>query len=222
LIISPIFFISDSAIFKASSFLLYSISVFTLIFIYCWVKIVFNRKLSKWFFRLNDELIFPNPAYADPDGLLAIGGDLSIERLLLAYKQGIFPWYSEGEPILWYAPHERFVLFPEKFKLSKSLKKKTDNNLFTLTENQAFEKVIDNCAKIKRLGQDSTWITSEMRTAYTSLHKKGIAKSVEVWQGEELVGGLYGVAFGDVFLWRKYVSHSFRCLQNSVVLSTKI
>lgn len=150
-------------------------------------------------FRLNDELIFPNPAYADPDGLLAIGGDLSIERLLLAYKQGIFPWYSEGEPILWYAPHERFVLFPEKFKLSKSLKKKTDNNLFTLTENQAFEKVIDNCAKIKRLGQDSTWITSEMRTAYTSLHKKGIAKSVEVWQGEELVGGLYGVAFGDVF-----------------------
>ena len=150
-------------------------------------------------FRLNEELIFPKPKYAAADGLLAIGGDLSIERLLLAYQQGIFPWYSEGEPILWYAPQERFVLFPQKFIMAKSLQKKISKALFTITENQAFAQVIDQCAKAKRIGQNGTWITNDMRTAYIALNQKGIAKSVEVWLGEELVGGLYGVAVGAVF-----------------------
>lgn len=150
-------------------------------------------------FRLNDELIFPSPTYAEADGLLAVGGDLSIGRLLLAYENGIFPWYSEGEPILWYAPHERFVLFPEKLKIAKSLQKKINSGDFTITENQAFGQVIDQCAKTKRTGQNGTWITNEMRAAYIALHEKGIAQSVEVWLGEELVGGLYGVAVGRVF-----------------------
>lgn len=150
-------------------------------------------------FRLNDELIFPKPKYAEADGLLAVGGDLSSDRLLLAYKQGIFPWYSEGEPILWYAPHERFVLFPEKFITAKSLQKKISNAIYTITENQAFEQVIDQCAKTERVGQNGTWITNEMRSAYIALHQRGTAQSIEVWQGEELVGGLYGVAVGAVF-----------------------
>ncbi len=150
-------------------------------------------------FRLNHELIFPSPTYAEADGLLAVGGDLSIIRLLLAYENGIFPWYSEGEPILWYAPHERFVLFPEKLKIAKSLQKKINSGDFIITENQAFEQVIDHCAKTKRIGQDGTWITNEMRAAYIALYQKGIAQSIEVWLGEELVGGLYGVAVGKVF-----------------------
>ena len=150
-------------------------------------------------FRLNDELIFPNPTYAEEDGLLAVGGDLSIERLLLAYQQGIFPWYSEGEPILWYAPKERFVLFPKNLKVSKSLQNKISRGRFTITQNQAFEQVIDQCAQVKRTDQDGTWITNEMRTAYIALHQKGIAQSVEIWEGEELVGGLYGVVVGRVF-----------------------
>ncbi|WP_316786124.1 leucyl/phenylalanyl-tRNA--protein transferase [Pedobacter frigiditerrae] len=148
---------------------------------------------------LDDELIFPDTALAEPDGLLAIGGDLSEERLFLAYQSGIFPWFSEGDPILWYAPHERCVIFPDKIKISKSMRKTLASDVFNVTENKAFEKVIEHCAKTPRIGQDGTWITHEMQQAYIKLHEKGLAHSVEVWQNNELVGGLYGVKINNVF-----------------------
>lgn len=148
---------------------------------------------------LANELIFPDTALADPDGLLAIGGDLSVERLALAYQNGIFPWFSEGEPILWYAPHERCVIFPDQIKISKSMRKIVQSDTFKVTANKAFEKVIEHCAKIKRVGQDGTWITNEMQKAYIKLYEKGLAHSIEVWQNEVLVGGLYGVKINKVF-----------------------
>lgn len=151
-------------------------------------------------FRLpDDEIIFPNPELADADGLLAIGGDLSIDRLLLAYENGIFPWFSEDDPICWYSPHERCVIFPDRVKLSKSMKKVMDGSLFEITMNHDFAGVIRSCAKISRKDQPGTWITSEMQQAYIALHEQGYASSVEVWQDHELVGGLYGVELGTVF-----------------------
>lgn len=148
---------------------------------------------------LDDSLIFPNPALAEADGLLAIGGDLSTARLEVAYKNGIFPWFSEGDPILWYSPHQRCVIFPERIKVSKSMKKIIKSGDFNLTENQAFADVIYNCANAPRIGQDGTWITNEMQEAYIKLNEIGVAKSIEVWQEDELVGGLYGVDLGSVF-----------------------
>lgn len=148
---------------------------------------------------LDDSLIFPNPALAEADGLLAIGGDLSPERLLLAYQSGIFPWFSEGDPILWFSPHERCVIFPDRMMVSKSMKRVMKSGALSITENQAFADVIYNCAKAPRIGQDGTWITGEMQEAYIALNEKGIAKSIEVWKGNELVGGLYGVEMGTVF-----------------------
>ena len=146
-----------------------------------------------------NELVFPHPSLADEDGLLAVGGDLSIERLLLAYENGIFPWYNEDSPILWYAPLERFVLSPAKIRISKSLQQVLRSNKFQVTIDKDFSSVIKNCAVISRKDQDGTWIVSDMQEAYNRLHKAGYAHSVEVWQGEELVGGLYGVQIGKVF-----------------------
>jgi len=148
---------------------------------------------------LDDEIIFPNTALAEPDGLLAIGGNLSVKRLQLAYQSGIFPWFSEGDPILWFSPHERCVIYPERIKISKSMNKLLKANVFTVTTNQAFDKVIENCAKTPRVGQDGTWITKEMQQAYIKLHEMGLAHSIEVWINEKLVGGLYGVKIGNVF-----------------------
>ena len=150
-------------------------------------------------FRLDERLIFPEPALAEPDGLLAVGGDLSVERLLLAYRNGIFPWYSEDEPILWYAPHERFVLYPDELKISKSMKQVLRSNKFTVSVNQCFEDVIKACSQTGRNGQDGTWITTEMQKAYIRLHQKGYARSIEVWHRNNLVGGLYGVQVDSVF-----------------------
>lgn len=158
-------------------------------------------------YLLSKELIFPPVHLANEDGLLAVGGDLSIERLLLAYKNGIFPWYNQGEPIIWYSPNPRMVLFPENLILSKSMRQVIRKQEFTITYNQNFEAVISNCKTIFRTAdQGGTWITHEMQQAYIELHKKGIAKSVEVWQhidtaqGEKkLVGGLYGIDLGTVF-----------------------
>jgi leucyl/phenylalanyl-tRNA--protein transferase len=149
-------------------------------------------------FVLEKELCFPPVHLAGPDGLLAIGGDLSVERLLLAYKNGIFPWY-EGEHILWWSPHPRFVLFPEELKVSKSMKQLLKQNTFDFTVNTAFEKVIDNCKTITRKGQTGTWITNEVNKAYSVLHKQGYAHSAEVWKNGKLAGGLYGVRLGKVF-----------------------
>ena len=140
---------------------------------------------------------FPSVEYANPDGLLAMGGDLSVERLLDAYNNGIFPWYSASEPILWWSPDPRMVLFPENLKVSKSMKQLFKKESFQVTFNQDFHNVIENCATIRREGQDGTWITQEIKDAYLKLHHLGIVQSVEVWQDKELVGGLYGIYLKD-------------------------
>ncbi len=150
-------------------------------------------------YLLSEDLVFPPVHLADKDGLLAIGGDLSDERLLLAYKSGIFPWYNQGEPIVWYSPDPRMVLFPKKLKISKSMKQVIRKNQFRATFNQNFSEVIANCKNSYREGQGGTWITDEMEQAYINLHNLGVAKSVEVWQGNELVGGLYGIDLGHIF-----------------------
>jgi len=150
-------------------------------------------------FRLDERLIFPDPELAEPDGLLAVGGDLSAERLLLAYSEGIFPWYSNDTPILWYSPHERFVLFPAELNISSSMKRVINSRRFNITFDTCFADVIEACSSVPRKDQDGTWITEDMKTAYIHLHQLGRAHSVEVWQGDDLVGGMYGVAVGDVF-----------------------
>jgi leucyl/phenylalanyl-tRNA--protein transferase len=149
-------------------------------------------------FALNQELNFPPPDLAEPDGLLAIGGDLSIQRLLLAYRNGIFPWY-EGENILWWSPDPRFVLFPEELKISHSMKQILRKETFRFTMNKAFREVILQCKMIARRGQESTWITEEVRNAYIRLHELGFAYSAEAWHGDQLAGGLYGIRLGNVF-----------------------
>ena len=148
---------------------------------------------------LSKELFFPPVSKANPDGILAVGGDLSPERLLLAYKSGIFPWFEEGEPIFWWSPNPRMVLFLDELVVSKSMRNILNRDIFKVTFNQNFREVISNCQKIKRDGQNGTWITNNMINAYCKLHEIGIAKSVEVWQNEELVGGLYGVDLGHIF-----------------------
>ena len=150
-------------------------------------------------FRLDERLIFPNPELAEPDGLLAIDGDLSTERLWLAYQNGIFPWYSDDSPILWYSPHQRFVLFPDELKVSKSMRRVLRPGKFVITQNKCFANVIEACSQVERPGQDGTWITSEMKAAYVKLHQKGLAHSVEVWENNELAGGFYGVQVNNVF-----------------------
>lgn len=148
---------------------------------------------------LSKELFFPPVSEANPDGILAIGGDLSSERLLLAYKSGIFPWFEEGEPIFWWSPNPRMVLFLDELVVSKSMRNIVNRNIFTVTFNQNFREVISNCQKIKRDGQNGTWITNDMIEAYCKLNELGIAKSIEVLQNDELVGGLYGIDLGHIF-----------------------
>lgn len=148
---------------------------------------------------LTNELYFPPVEQADEDGLLAIGGDLSTKRLQLAYSKGIFPWFSEGEPICWYSPNPRFVLLPHMLKISKSMQQIIRKQTFQFTINKDFENVIANCKAANRVGQDGTWITDEMEAAYTALHSQGLAISAETWLDNELVGGLYGVLQGRVF-----------------------
>ena len=150
-------------------------------------------------YQLSDELIFPSPQEAEPDGLLAIGGDLGVQRLLLAYHMGIFPWYCNGDPILWWSPDPRLVLEPTNLKISKSLKRVIKQGFFTVTMDQAFDRVIHACASVKRRYDQGTWIVDGMIAAYTQLHEAGFAHSVETWADEELVGGLYGVSIGNVF-----------------------
>lgn len=150
-------------------------------------------------YRLDKRLIFPDPSRAEADGLLAIGGDLSSDRLMLAYQHGIFPWYDEKTPILWYSPHERFVLFPDELKVSKSMQQVLRSDRFRVTIDQCFETVIEACSVIKRKGQGGTWLTPEMKEAYIQLHSEGYAHSIEAWEQDKLVGGLYGVKIGDVF-----------------------
>ena len=149
-------------------------------------------------FVLEKELSFPSVHLAEPDRLLAIGGDLSPERLLLAYRNGIFPWY-EGEHILWWCPDPRFVLFPEELIINKSIKPSLKRNEFEFSINKSFSKVIHQCKKINRLGQEGTWITDEVEKSFIKMHELGYAHSAEVWRDNELVGGLYGIKLGKVF-----------------------
>ncbi|MDH3322834.1 MAG: leucyl/phenylalanyl-tRNA--protein transferase [Flavobacteriaceae bacterium] len=142
---------------------------------------------------LGKEIIFPNVESASPEGIVAIGGDLSPQRLALAYNSGIFPWYNQGEPIVWYSPDPRMVLFPERLKISKSMRKVLRDQVFEITFNQNFKEVISNCKITSRKDQEGTWITDDMQEAYIKLHEAGLAKSVEVWQNKQLVGGLYGI-----------------------------
>jgi len=150
-------------------------------------------------YRLNDRLIFPPPEFAEPEGLLAVGGDLSPSRLLLAYSMGIFPWFSEEEPILWWSPDPRCVLAPAELKISRSLAKTLRQDRFRVGFNEAFPAVVAACADSRRGQGAGTWITGNMQQAYDRLHRLGFAHSVECWQGDELVGGLYGVCLGRCF-----------------------
>ena len=150
-------------------------------------------------FRLVEEPIFPPPDYADPSGLLAVGGDLSNERLLEAYRVGIFPWYSDDQPILWWSPDPRLVLDLKDFIISRSLRKTFKKGVFQVTFDHAFEEVIQACAVVPRTAQNGTWITEEMQEAYINLHGLGYAHSVETWFGGKLAGGLYGVSLGKCF-----------------------
>ncbi len=150
-------------------------------------------------FQLTEELLFPDPELADPSGLLAVGGDLQPQRLLLAYSQGIFPWYEKDLPILWHSPDPRMVLRPSEIRISRSLRRTLRKAPFEIRFDSAFERVIRACAEKPRPGQDGTWITDEMIAGYCELHEQGFAHSAEAWCGEELVGGLYGVSLGTSF-----------------------
>lgn len=150
-------------------------------------------------YHLSEVLFFPPVSEANYDGILAIGGDLSPERLQLAYRSGIFPWFNEGEPILWWSPNPRMVLFLDELIVTKSMRNILNRNIFKVTFNQNFRDVISNCQKIKRDGQNGTWISNNMIESYCKLHEMGFAKTVEVWENDVLVGGLYGVDLGHVF-----------------------
>ena len=150
-------------------------------------------------YKLSSEHIFPSPLSANREGIVAVGGDLDPQRILLAYKMGIFPWFESDDHLLWWSPDPRMVLFPNKLKISKSTKKVLNNNSFEITFNKSFTEVVKACAKVKRFGQNGTWITEGLMKAYKKLHEEGYAYSVEVWVNFELVGGLYGIDLGHIF-----------------------
>ena len=174
---------------------------------------------------LSEKIEFPPHETATKEGVLALGGDLSPKRLLFAYRNGIFPWYELDQPILWWAPDPRFVLYPHKLKVSKSTKQILKNQPFKITMNRNFEDVIKACANVKRASQSGTWITNEMIETYCKLHQKGIAKSVEVWQNNKLVGGLYGVELNDTIFCGEsmfsYVSNASKIGFISLVQNSK-
>ena len=146
-----------------------------------------------------NEISFPHPSLSNEDGVLAFGGDLSPQRLLFAYENGIFPWFNEGEPIVWWSPDPRFVLYPEDLKVSKSMRPYFNQGKFQVTFDTVFQDVIENCKLSSRSGQEGTWITDDMVSAYVKLNELGFAHSVEVWNNEVLVGGLYGISLGKCF-----------------------
>lgn len=158
-------------------------------------------------YALDEHLVFPPQTEATDQGLLAVGGDLSPERIVLAYSSGIFPWYSDGQPILWWCPSPRLVLLPQRLHVSRSLRKTMRKQPYRITLDRAFDRVIAACAEVARPGQFGTWITNEMQRAYIRLHELGITHSVEAWEGETLVGGLYGVSLGGVFFGESMFAH---------------
>lgn len=160
---------------------------------------------------LTEKIAFPPYENTSREGIIALGGDLSVERLIFAYKKGIFPWFSEGDPIVWYCPKKRMILFPDELIISKSMKKVIQKNQFHITENRAFEEVIRQCKMIRRKDELGTWITDEMEQAYIHLHKIGVAKSIEVWLDNQLVGGLYGMEMNQIFCGESM----FSCVSNA-------
>ncbi|MEM9157937.1 MAG: leucyl/phenylalanyl-tRNA--protein transferase [Verrucomicrobiota bacterium] len=159
------------------------------------------------FYRLPDEMIFPDPQLAEEDGLIAIGGDLSVDRLITAYSTGIFPWYSEGQPILWFCPDPRMVLYAGKFNYRKSLQRVVASGKFEVRIDTNFRAVIEACAATPRPDQDGTWITEDMKDAYERLHHLGLAHSFETYQDNQLVGGLYGISLGKAFFGESMFHH---------------
>ena len=158
--------------------------------------------------RLGDDHIFPSPRSANEHGVVAYGGALNPNRIIQAYKQGIFPWFESDDNLLWWSPNPRMILYPEKIKISKSLKSVIKKNIFKVTFNKDFEEVIESCSNIKRLGQKGTWITSGLKESFLNLHEKGLAMSVEVWKDSKIVGGLYGLDLGHVFCGESMFSKS--------------
>lgn len=167
---------------------------------------------------LSERLYFPPVEQANSEGLLAVGGDLSPERLLLAYQNGIFPWFNDDAFIMWWSPNSRMVLYPQDIKISKSMQKVIRGNQFRLTKNTNFEAVIEHCSTVPRSDQDGTWITAQMKKAYMELNKKGYAKSYEVWEEDELVGGLYGIDLGHVFCGESMFSLKANASKYAIIL----
>lgn len=171
-------------------------------------------------YRLSNDLIFPDPTLAEEDGLLAIEGDLSPDRLLLAYSNGIFPWFSEDEPILWWSPNPRFVLFPKDIRISHSMKKMLKKNTYKVSFNTCFRDVISNCSSLRE--ETGTWITDEMIEAYCKLNELGFAHSVECWYDNKLVGGLYGVSIGRCFFGESMFSTMSNASKVAFITLSKI
>lgn len=172
-------------------------------------------------FEISSAHVFPDPELADPSGILAVGGDLSPQRLLLAYRMGIFPWFNEGEPIVWWSPDPRMVLYPQEVHVSHSMKKALREKIFTITFDTDFEAVITRCKQQIRPGQKGTWITQEILEAYLRLHEMGYAHSVEVWKGGALAGGLYGVSLGSFFVGESMFSKVTNASKAGFILLAK-
>ncbi|MGB1185914.1 MAG: leucyl/phenylalanyl-tRNA--protein transferase [Flavobacteriaceae bacterium] len=172
-------------------------------------------------YRLTDALLFPSPEQASAEGIVAVGGDLQPERVMLAYRKGIFPWFESDDFLLWWSPDPRMVLFPDRLKVSKSMRTVLRKKQFEVTFNKAFDQVVEACAKVKRFGQNGTWITPGLMEVYSSLHTQGHAHSVEVWEEGSLVGGLYGIDLGTVFCGESMFSKSSNASKVALIYLVK-
>jgi leucyl/phenylalanyl-tRNA--protein transferase len=172
-------------------------------------------------YRLTDALLFPSPEQASAEGIVAVGGDLQPERVMLAYKKGIFPWFESDDFLLWWSPDPRMVLFPDQLKISKSMRTVLRKKQFEVTFNKAFDQVVEACAKVKRFGQNGTWITPGLMEVYSTLHTQGHAHSVEVWEEGSLVGGLYGIDLGTVFCGESMFSKSSNASKVALIFLVK-
>ena len=172
-------------------------------------------------YRLTDALLFPSPEQASAEGIVAVGGDLKPERVMLAYRKGIFPWFESDDFLLWWSPDPRMVLFPDRLKISKSMRTVLRKKQFEVTFNKAFDQVVEACAKVKRFGQNGTWITPGLMEVYSTLHIQGHAHSVEVWEEGSLVGGLYGIDLGTVFCGESMFSKSSNASKVALIYLVK-
>jgi len=172
-------------------------------------------------YRLTDALLFPSPEQASAEGIVAVGGDLQPERVMLAYRKGIFPWFESDDFLLWWSPDPRMVLFPDRLKISKSMRTVLRKKQFEVTFNKAFDQVVEACAKVKRFGQNGTWITPGLMEVYSTLHIQGHAHSVEVWEEGSLVGGLYGIDLGTVFCGESMFSKSSNASKVALIFLVK-